>query len=177
MDDDVRIILEAVQFTADKHGVQLRKEGLPYVTHPITVSNTLARKGYGMEYLLTALFHDLMEDTDTTYLEIVDWCSSHCPDKSFHKMIPEAVNLLTTKGKKDPSYFERISGNEIARIVKIVDRFHNLTTMKGLSEKWQRRYIEETWRYIVPLSVGTDFEKDLIDLLKKRERMIANHRR
>ncbi len=172
MGDEVLLILEAVQFTADRHGVQLRKEGLPYVTHPITVSNTLARKGYGIEYLVTALFHDLLEDTETTSEEISEWCRSHFKDRSFHSSIPEAVQLLTTEGKKDPIYFERIGKNKIARIVKIVDRFHNLTTMKGLSKEWQRKYIDETWKFIIPLTEGTDLKHEIIELLHKREKML-----
>jgi guanosine-3',5'-bis(diphosphate) 3'-pyrophosphohydrolase len=108
MEDEISVILEAVQFAADKHGVQLRKEGLPYITHPITVANTLSKRGYGKEFIITALFHDLLEDTDTTFDEIIRWCTDHLGDPSFQKTIPEAVDLLTTRGNKDPKYFEGI---------------------------------------------------------------------
>ncbi|MBN1539350.1 MAG: HD domain-containing protein [Candidatus Thermoplasmatota archaeon] len=172
MSNEVQIILEAVQFAADRHGVQLRKEGLPYITHPITVANTLSKRGYGLEYIITALFHDLLEDTATTYEEIEQWCEYHLADPSFHRSIPDAVEVLTTGGKKDPQYFERIKGNDIARIVKLVDRLHNLTTMKGLSPEWQRKYIEETWRYVVPLTEGTEFKDEMTEILHKRENML-----
>lgn len=170
MEEDISVILEAVQFAADRHGVQLRKEGLPYITHPITVANTISRKGYGLEYIITALFHDLLEDTATTYEEIVQWCEYHLKDPSLHRAVPEAVDILTTRGKKGQTYFERIKGNKIARIVKCVDRLHNLTTMKGLSPEWQKNYIEETRNFIVPISLKTEFESDIMDILVKRER-------
>ena len=172
MTEDISVILDAVQFAADRHGVQLRKEGLPYITHPITVANTLSKKGYGLEFILTALFHDLVEDTETTYEEIEQWCEYHLKKTSLHKAIPDAVDILTTRGKKDQAYFERIRENKIARIVKIVDRYHNLTTMKGLSEEWQKRYIEETWKYIIPLTEGTELNDDMIKLLHKREELL-----
>jgi len=173
MDENVSVILEAVQFAADRHGVQLRKEGLPYITHPITVANTLSKKGYGVEYIITALFHDLLEDTATTYEEIVQWCEYHLKDPSFSQKIPEAVDILTTRGKKNPAYFERIRKNKIARIVKLVDRFHNLTTMKGLSKEWQKKYIVETKDYIIPLAKGTNFDEEIEKLLLKRECQIG----
>jgi (p)ppGpp synthase/HD superfamily hydrolase len=169
MVEEITVILDAVQFAADRHGVQLRKEGLPYITHPITVANTLSKKGYGLEYIITGLFHDLLEDTSTTYEEIVQWCEYHLRDRKIQRTIPEAVDILTTKGRKDSDYFERIGRNDIAKVVKCVDRLHNLTTMKGLSLEWQRKYIEETRIYILPLSKGLDLEKDLVDLLNKRE--------
>ena len=172
MQDDISVVLEAVQFAADRHGVQLRKEGLPYITHPITVANTLSKRGYGLEYIITALFHDLLEDTETTYEEIEQWCEYHLADPSLHRSIPEAVDILTTRGKKDQQYFERIKGNDIARIVKLVDRLHNLTTMKGLSPKWQKKYIEETRNFILPFSEGTVFKDDLVEILHKRERIL-----
>jgi GTP pyrophosphokinase len=174
MDENISLILEAVQFAADRHGVQLRKEGLPYITHPITVANTLSKRGYGLEYIITALFHDLLEDTATSYEEILQWCEYHFEDPSISRKIPEAVDILTTRGKKDQQYFERIQRNEIARMVKLVDRLHNLTTMKGLSPEWQKKYIDETRNFIIPLSIGTDLEADLNDLVNKREKMLSS---
>jgi hypothetical protein len=45
--------------------------------------------------------------------------------------------------------------------------------MKGLSPEWQKKYIEETRTYIIPLAEGTDLEEDLQDLLEKRERTVS----
>ena len=63
-------LLKAVNFAADKHRHQRRKdrERSPYVNHPIAVAETLARVGNvsNLTALQAALLHDTIEDTKTT---------------------------------------------------------------------------------------------------------------
>ena len=42
----------------------------PYYTHPLEVSNILKSKGFSKKYQIVGLFHDLLEDTNTTFEEI-----------------------------------------------------------------------------------------------------------
>lgn len=60
----------ALAFATQKHSGQLRIGGAPYITHPATVSKLVREGGYGLNYQLTALFHDLLEDTNATKAEI-----------------------------------------------------------------------------------------------------------
>ncbi len=71
---DLALILEALQFSAEKHRRQRRKdvEASPYINHPIQVTNLLAQVG-GVEDVVTlvaAVLHDTIEDTETTPEEI-----------------------------------------------------------------------------------------------------------
>ena len=77
---------KALAFAAQKHSGQTRIGGLPYITHPVAVSEIVKNQGFGEDYIITALFHDLLEDTDATENEI---------DELGGEKVLEAVKLLT----------------------------------------------------------------------------------
>ena len=51
---------KALEYTRTKHEGQYRKGGEPYITHPQAVAEILREKGYGEDYLIAGLFHDLL---------------------------------------------------------------------------------------------------------------------
>ena len=55
----------ALTLAAEKHNGQFRIGGQPYITHPVAVAQLVRDRGYGADYQIAALFHDLLEDTDT----------------------------------------------------------------------------------------------------------------
>ena len=79
-------IKNAMDYAFAKHSRQKRKNGEPYIVHIGFVAKYLMDKGYGDEYVITGLFHDLLEDTDATESEILALSS---PD------VLQAVKLLT----------------------------------------------------------------------------------
>jgi guanosine-3',5'-bis(diphosphate) 3'-pyrophosphohydrolase len=153
-----------IQYIKDKHGDQKRKGGALYYTHPIAVCEILKKKGFSDEFQITGLFHDLLEDTSATYEEIE---RMSCLD------IAKAVRLLTKeKGYLVDEYFKRINNNYLAKMVKLADRVHNLSTMHLADVAFQKKYINETNRWFVDLSMGTVFEKDILSFLKQYERYL-----
>jgi guanosine-3',5'-bis(diphosphate) 3'-pyrophosphohydrolase len=74
VEDDVTLIFKALQFSAEKHRHQRRKdaEASPYINHPIDVAATLWRVGKIRDaaVLAAAILHDTLEDTDTTPQEL-----------------------------------------------------------------------------------------------------------
>lgn len=152
-----------IEYMKEKHKDQKRKQGTPYYIHPLEVSKMLKEKGFSIEYQIVGLFHDLLEDTNTTYDDI---------EKISTKEIAEAVKLLTKEdGYNMEKYIERIKNNDIARMVKIADRIHNLSEAHLASQEFQNKYIKETEEWFLDLAKSTVFENDLNIVLSKLKQM------
>lgn len=151
------MIMKSFLYVMEKHKGQKRMGGKPYVTHPIEVADMLEKKGFDWTYVQTALFHDLLEDTDATEDELLHLSS----DK-----VVRSVKLLTkTKGYKMESYIKAIEEDDVAKTVKLADRIHNLLSAVIAKDSFKKRYIEETERYYIDLSEGTMFEKEMKEAL------------
>ena len=155
----MRSLEEYVEYIKHKHGKQTRKQGTPYYLHPVEVCNILKENGFPKEYQITGLFHDLLEDTDTTYEEI---------ELISNKDIAEAVRLVTKeKGYIMADYIDRISKNDMAKMVKLADRLHNISETHLASKEFQKKYIYETEKYYLNLAKGTIFEEKIKEELVK----------
>lgn len=149
---------KCLKYIEEKHKGQKRIQGTPYYLHPVEVSKILEKKGFSQDYQIAGLFHDLLEDTDTTYEEIL---------AISNKEIAEAVKLVTKEdGYKMQEYIERINQNNMAKMVKLADRIHNLSETHLASKDFQQKYIKETEMWFINLAKGTVFEEDLQKKLK-----------
>lgn len=127
---------KALEFATLKHSGQFRKGGDPYITHPVEVSKIVRENGFGIDYQIVGLFHDLLEDTDATEDEILALGNAE---------ILEAVKLLTKeKGYDMAEYVANIKKNDMAFQVKSADRLHNLRSAFVTSKEFKRKYILET---------------------------------
>ena len=155
-DDEKERFAAAKEYAAKKHAGQFRAGGEPYITHPIAVAKYLEEKGYGEEYVLAALFHDLLEDTDATEAEIAALGGEN---------VLSAVKLLTKReGLSMDEYVRNIRKNPVAFAVKGADRLHNLKCAFSCDEGFRKRYIEESLKYY------SDFNPEIpaaIDELRK----------
>lgn len=148
-----------VEYIKKKHDGQKRMQGTPYYTHPLQVAKILKDKGSSEDYQIVGLFHDLLEDTDTTYNDIL---------KLSNKTIADAVKLLTKEdGYIMKQYIDRIENNEMAKMVKLADRLHNISETHLASEEFKQKYIKETIEWYLPLAKDTVFEEDLKQELEK----------
>jgi (p)ppGpp synthase/HD superfamily hydrolase len=146
-------VKRAIEFATKKHKGQKRIGGNDYISHPVAVYEMLKEKGYGEDYQITALFHDLLEDTDATEEEILFYGNQN---------VLTAVKLLTKeKGYDMKSYIEGIKGNHIAFAVKSADRLHNLQCAFVTSVEFKRKYILETVDWYL------DFSNDIKIAVKK----------
>lgn len=121
---------KAMRICYDAHEGQVDKSGVPYVFHPIHLAEQMETE----EEICTALLHDVVEDTKWTLKEL--------EAEGFPTSVLEAVRLLTRE-KDVPymAYIERLSGNQIARKVKLADLEHNsdLTRLIEVTERDLRR--------------------------------------
>jgi guanosine-3',5'-bis(diphosphate) 3'-pyrophosphohydrolase len=123
-------ILHATRFAAEKHKQQRRKneDATPYINHPIEVAEHLARIGgiCDEDVLIAALLHDTIEDTHTTYEELVDLFGKRVADivlectddKSLEKAERKRLQIVHAP-KKSPE----------AKCVKIADKTSNLSSI------------------------------------------------
>ena len=130
-------IMKAYEYAKEKHSGQKRKDGTPYIEHPVKVAKMLKEHGDG--YVIAGLFHDLLEDTDATEEEILMLSSPE---------VLKAVRLVTKeKGYNMDDYIRRILEDPMAKAVKNADRIDNLTDAANATVCFQRKYLKETEQY------------------------------
>lgn len=155
---------EVYLYAKSKHSGQFRQGGDEYITHPVAVAKMLMEKDFNVNFVNTALLHDCLEDTNATELEILELTN---------KEVLTAVKLLTKeKNYSEEIYFERICNNELAKIVKLADRIHNLESAVVTNRDFRRRYIIETREHFLSMAKKTVFEKEMKLALQKLEKTI-----
>jgi (p)ppGpp synthase/HD superfamily hydrolase len=118
-------IHKAYEFAKAKHAGQKRKNSnLDYFTHPKYVARIVEQIISNEKLVSVALLHDVLEDTDTTYDELVD---------IFGEEIAGLVYELTNKteernGRKKKDYIldKMAKMSNEALLVKLADRLHNV---------------------------------------------------
>src|SRR5213594_2332114 len=90
--DDPALLQRAFDFAAERHRLQKRKSGEPFLTHPLEVAHILADMRMDQVSLATGLLHDVVEDTSATVAEV---------EKEFGKEIAHCVDGVTKLGKLD----------------------------------------------------------------------------
>ena len=98
MEEKKKNVYEIVlAYAAVKHKGQKRRDGSPYIEHPMTVAKLVEGSGYtGKKYIAAALLHDVLEDTDATEEEMKGIVTDD---------VIRAVRLLTRgKGQDEAKY-------------------------------------------------------------------------
>lgn len=133
------MLAKAIAFAADKHKEQTRKDGTPYIYHPLRVAELVKDAGYDIRYQVVAVLHDVLEDTDATDEDV----------RVFGEDILEAVKLLTRpEGAKEEDYVAAILLNPMAAAVKNADKINNIQdTVHCPDREWGRRYVEKVKLY------------------------------
>lgn len=135
--------VKALQFARKAHEGQLRKNGEPYFVHPLTIASHAVSLGMKDDGIIAAcLLHDVVED-----------CGVKTDQLPVSYETQNSVRLLTHI-KKVPLdvYYQELSDDRVASIVKILDRCHNVSTMAGVFTKEKvKSYIQETRDYVLPL--------------------------
>lgn len=145
---------KALYLAQSLHNGQYRKDGTPYICHPLKVCSSLI--SYDVDddaTLAAALLHDVLEDCGDKFpmagQELV----------SEHHMSPEVLELirLLTKrsGLSDEElnvYFKRIECNSKAALIKLSDRLHNSSTLYTFSEQKMEKYLRETSMFLIPMA-------------------------
>ena len=150
---DVERVLEACDYADMAHDGVTRKSGEPYVLHPIAVSCILAHMRLDAETLMAALLHDVIEDTEFSKEDI---------SEKFGKKVAELVDGVTKLSQSSDKEFNKAASfRKILQatlqdprviIIKLSDRYHNMTTLDALRPDKRARIAQETFDVFVPMA-------------------------
>ncbi|MFA2978018.1 HD domain-containing protein [Acinetobacter pittii] len=150
---EVEKVLAACDFADLAHTGITRKSGEPYILHPIAVSCILANMRLDAETLMAALLHDIIEDTQYTKEDIIE---------KFGLTVAELVDGVTKLSQSsDKEYNKAASFRKILQatlqdprviIIKLADRYHNMTTLGALRPDKRARIAQETFDIFVPMA-------------------------
>ena len=153
-EDRIRV-RDAFQYAKAHHEGQLRKDGSPYITHPLEVAHLVAELGLDADSIMAALLHDTIEDTDATHEEVA---------KRFSETVADLVEGVTKLNKVKYTSTEEKQMENLRKmlmamaqdvrviLIKICDRVHNIRTLEFQSEKKQREKALETLEIYAPIA-------------------------
>ncbi|MBR4989630.1 MAG: bifunctional (p)ppGpp synthetase/guanosine-3',5'-bis(diphosphate) 3'-pyrophosphohydrolase [Oscillospiraceae bacterium] len=159
---DMELIDKAVEYANAKHQYQKRKDGSPYIIHPLAVAEVVAEMGLDMDAILGALLHDCIEDTDASHEEI---------EKLFGATVAELVEGVTKLTRANFSSTEQAQMENLRKmfmamskdirvvLIKIADRLHNMRTMQYQSPAKQIIKCRETMDIYAPLAHRLGMQK------------------
>lgn len=156
-ESDIEHVKKAYEFAALAHKDARRKSGEPYIFHPIAVAIIVAQEiGMGATSIMSALLHDVVEDTDYT----VEYIS-----QEFGPKVSRVVKGLTKLSTIDfQNSVESIQAENYRKIVntmsedirvilvKLADRLHNMRTLESMAHHKQLKIASETVSFYAPLA-------------------------
>ncbi len=152
---DEALIRPAWDYGARMHEGQLRHSGEPYFTHPAAVAALLTEMRLDDATLITALLHDTIEDTKSTFSEIA---------RLFGQEVAELVDGVTKLTNLPLASSEVKQAENIRKLliamsrdlrvilVKLADRLHNMRTIRSMRPEKQAQKARETMEIYAPLA-------------------------
>jgi GTP pyrophosphokinase len=152
---DEKLLAKAYDIAKKYHKSQIRKSGEPFIIHPLEVAGILADIELDQTSIISAILHDLIEDTEFTYEKI---------KKEFGGNVADIINGVTKLDKivfnsREERQVENlrkmiIAMSEDVRIIliKLADRLHNMRTLSSLSKEKRQLKAIETLEVYAPIA-------------------------
>ncbi|WP_102108417.1 RelA/SpoT family protein [Oceaniglobus roseus] len=161
-------LAEAYAYGEKMHEGQFRHSGEPYFTHPVAVAVILTDMHLDDATIITALLHDTIEDTKSTYSEV---------SKKFGREVAELVDGVTkltnlqlnSSETKQAENFRKLfiamSKDLRVILVKLADRLHNMRTLRSMKPEKQVQKARETMDIFAPLAgrMGMQWMRDELE--------------
>ena len=156
-------IRQAYELAREMHGTQMRKDGSPFITHPLAVAQIVVEELHlDSESIIAALLHDTIEDTSATHEQIAKLFSPTVAD------LVEGVSKLTRVHytSKEEEQMENLRKMLMAMskdirviLIKISDRLHNMRTMEYQTPEKQKQKSFETMEIYAPIAHRLGMQK------------------
>lgn len=163
----------ALVFARKAHSGQTRKNGKPYIVHPLSMAcDAIACKGATDEIIATILLHDVCED-----------CNIPLSALPVNDVVKRGVKLMTIKplqgeekSETKRRYFNELLDSKEAIVAKAFDRYANLNDMDGaLPEEAIVKNIKETHELLMPVLKEAKYEyPELSDMMHTIRKMLRN---
>ncbi|WP_416884269.1 RelA/SpoT family protein [Marivita sp.] len=149
------LIRAAYDYGREMHEGQFRHSGEPYFSHPVAVAAILTEQQLDDATIITALLHDTIEDTKSTYSEVAVRFGNEVA------MLVDGVTKLTnlqlssSETKQAENFrklFMAMSKDLRVILVKLADRLHNMRTIKAMKPEKQIQKSRETMDIYAPLA-------------------------
>ena len=166
-------IRKAYAYGKKMHEGQVRQSGDPYFSHPIAVAAILTEQRLDDATLITALLHDTIEDTKSTFTEVSQLFGPEVAD--LVDGVTKLTNLqLSSAHSKQAENFRKLfmamSKDLRVILVKLADRLHNMRTIKSMKQEKQHQKARETMEIFAPLAgrMGMQWMRDELEDLAFR---------
>lgn len=164
---------EALQYATQAHAGQTRAGGLPYITHPMSVANSIEqyKKSHNLDAIISAaLLHDTVEDTTTTHEDL---------EALFGGLVASLVQELTSDkekiaqmGKAEYLAQKMAKMSSYALVIKLADRLDNVQDIAtAKTPEWRAKYRAETEKilnYIEKHRALSGTHRKFIDLIRNK---------
>lgn len=164
---NVDIVIKAYNKAKQLHFYQKRKDGTPYLSHPLEVAIILAELGFNEDAVCGALLHDTIEDCGYTVEQM---------KQEFNNNIAEMVDAVSAIDKtkyiydkndlyEDPNFIKSSAEEQTFKklisigkkiplgfCIKFADRLHNLRTINTFERAKQLEKVRETEKWVLPIA-------------------------
>lgn len=167
--EDISLVEKAYTIACAAHKGQVRKSGIPYITHPISVAIILADMKLDVGIIAAGLLHDVVEDNKNYKIDDI---SEVFGDRI--SFLVDGVTKLTNvsaDAEKTAVYadnmkkmFISMSKNIGVLIIKLADRLHNMRTLQFMKVEKQKEKAQETIQIYSPLAQNLGISKIKVEL-------------
>lgn len=149
------LIRGAWEYGLRMHEGQTRHSGEPYFTHPVAVASILTEMRLDDATLVTALLHDTIEDTRSTWTEVAGLFGHEIADLVDGVTKLTKIELSGAQSRQAENFrklFMAMSRDLRVILVKLADRLHNMRTIRSMRPDKQVQKALETMDIFAPLA-------------------------
>jgi len=152
---DSDLIRRAYAYGKEMHEGQFRSSGDPYFTHPVEVAAILTEQQLDDATIVTALLHDTIEDTKSTYGEVAERFGDEIAQLVDGVTKLTNLELHSTRTRQAENFRKLLmamSKDLRVLLVKLADRLHNMRTIRHMPPEKQLQKAHETMDIFAPLA-------------------------
>lgn len=171
-------VAKATAIAYEAHEGQFRRNGQPYIVHPLRVALVLMREFccYNVDMVCAAILHDVVEDAGDRF-------SLEKLKDEFGEGVSNLVDAVSYVNEREPDHVRFAKkaqkvhdGGRRAVLLKLSDRIDNLRDLANLSSKdardvrFREAYLSETEEHYIPMANSPRNPEALAAILKEVDR-------